>query len=417
MVPQQLQFSFNQDSSLNIVPWFVSEYKTYPWTYDFQLSNIAVNLPDDARKFPAEHAYIDPRYDVNEVIAGINGKVMAQTTDCSNYVEMYVTASEMPGIVIYFYAYPVEKKYVDSNREHYLKPVHFRNGIAHFISRVFIYYTPEAIRFIDKIISVITNCQNVYEQYYSTNECRLGVVCKNADGYYIAEKEFKEDSSNFYRFDLDLHYGTGFSDFHKKLLERINKRSKGIVLFHGYPGTGKTFYIRRLIKDIYRNPKKKIIVIPNALLDYLVTPEFLDFLRVYIQDFENLDLVLILEDAENLLRKREESNSFNSVSNILNLTDGILNDLVSIQIIATFNTELKNIDTAVLRAQRLLAKKQFKPLPRETAIQLAKSINAPLESLDENKKYFTLAEIYSLTDQQTDDVLIEDSSEEETLLF
>ena len=39
--------------------------------------------------------------------------------------------------------------------------------------------------------------------------------------------------------DLDLSYGSGFSKFHQELMNRFRRENKGLVLFHGLPGTGK----------------------------------------------------------------------------------------------------------------------------------------------------------------------------------
>ena len=60
---------------------------------------------------------------------------------------------------------------------------------------------------------------------------------------------------------------------------------------------------------------------------------------------DNSDAILILEDAESALQKRDGRSG--AVSNILNLTDGLLSDCLNISIVATFNTETKNIDEAL----------------------------------------------------------------------
>ena len=64
-----------------------------------------------------------------------------------------------------------------------------------------------------------------------------------------------------------------------------------------------------------------------------------------------------------------------STNNILNLTEGILNDLFGIQIIATYNTSDSNIDQAIKRDMRLIADKYFGLLDIEQANKLAKSIH------------------------------------------
>ena len=59
--------------------------------------------------------------------------------------------------------------------------------------------------------------------------------------------------------------------------------------------------------------------------------------------------------------KRSGANS-SAVSALLNIADGMLSEILNIQIICTFNTELRNIDTAILRKGRMIARYEFKKL-------------------------------------------------------
>jgi len=172
------------------------------------------------------------------------------------------------------------------------------------------------------------------------------------------------------------------------------------VLLHGDPGTGKTYYIRNLLKDLIAMGKQVIYFPPN-MVGHLVSPEIMTFLSSTVMDMaeEGKSCVLLLEDAEPLLASRAEGRS-DGITNLLNITDGLLNDMLSIQVIATFNTEMKNIDTALLRPERLIARKEFKKLKKEDAQKLANSLNLDIKC----EKDMTLAEIYS--ERQQKDILI-----------
>jgi len=215
----------------------------------------------------------------------------------------------------------------------------------------------------------------------------VGMICKDRN-FYI--KDFYI-TKNYNLINPDLHYGEGFEEFHHALLHRFKNDPKGLVLFHGEPGTGKTFYIRNLIKDLLAIGKQVIYFPPN-MVNHLVSPEIMTFLSSIVLDMaeEGKSCVLLLEDAEPLLVSRTEGRS-DGITNLLNITDGLLNDMLSIQVIATFNTELKNIDEALLRPERLIARKEFNKLKPSDAEILANSIGL-------NKKFdadVTLAEIYS----------------------
>lgn len=237
---------------------------------------------------------------------------------------------------------------------------------------------------------------------------QISIICKTLDGaYYVGDRDFYEEDEKYKNYDLDLHYGNGFEEkYHDPLMKRLKAKSNGIVLFHGSPGTGKTFYIRRLIKELYGTPGKKVIIVPSTFVKDIATPEFFNFLYNFVQD-NSVGLVLIIEDAENILKKRSSRNSFESISNILNMTDGLLNDFVHIQIIATFNTELENIDSAILRHKRLLSRKEFYRLKQKKARTLAHTIGISEDKIQSmNAESYSLAEIYSLSDTETDELLL-----------
>jgi ATP-dependent 26S proteasome regulatory subunit len=73
------------------------------------------------------------------------------------------------------------------------------------------------------------------------------------------------------------------------------------------------------------------------------------------------------------------------------MTDGLLNDMLNLQIICTFNVKVSKLDKALLRPGRLLARKEFKALPEFEANLLASRLGI--------KHHFTgaatLAEIYA----------------------
>src|ERR1017187_4289451 len=75
----------------------------------------------------------------------------------------------------------------------------------------------------------------------------INMIEVNKNGF-VMESHDVDDS--FEIRDLDINYGYGFTKFHKELMGRFNRSSKGLVLFHGLPGTGKTYYIRHLLREM-----------------------------------------------------------------------------------------------------------------------------------------------------------------------
>lgn len=193
--------------------------------------------------------------------------------------------------------------------------------------------------------------------------------------------------------DLDINYGQGFEKFHNSLMQRFTSSTKGLVLFHGEPGTGKTYYIRHLLRKMVAN-RKEVIYIPPNMVDHLVDPSFMTFLSSELKTWseDGHFCVLLIEDAEPLLAKRQEGVRIQGVTNLLNMTDGLLNDMLNLQIICTFNVDLSKLDSALLRPGRLIARKEFKSLSELDANILAQRLGI--------KHHFdkpaSLGEIYSL---------------------
>ncbi len=185
------------------------------------------------------------------------------------------------------------------------------------------------------------------------------------------------------KIDILSNYNDDFPEVDKTISEFLNsKNTNGLVLLHGKYGTGKTSYIRNLMSKLNR----MFIFLPLDMIDAISNPSFLPF----IAGFKNS--ILVLEDCETLIKSRENGRTDNALVNLLNLGDGLLSDALAIKLICTFNADLKDIDRAILRKGRLVARYEFKPLNTEKAKALASSLGVK----NNVNKDLTLAEIYNL---------------------
>lgn len=260
------------------------------------------------------------------------------------------------------------------------------------ISNLIIYYDSDKIssQYIeDTIVSEILKFG-----YLPTNKNQFFTITTNQFGFTLKSSYIKD-----IEVDLELNYGKGFTETHEKILDKLKNKKHGLFLFHGEPGTGKTFYIRKLIRELSED--KLIIYVPTYMMQSIADPEFISF----ISSFKNS--ILLLEDSENILANTIDDRT-QAVSNILNMTDGLLNDCMDIQIITTFNTNAKMIDKALTRAGRLQVNYKFKKLSKENANILAKHIGIDRVFTEAA----TLAEIYEGANQ-----LIEDDLETKKIGF
>ena len=139
--------------------------------------------------------------------------------------------------------------------------------------------------------------------------------------------------------------------------------------------------------------EKTIIYVPPDMAKDISKPDFLAFLLTHP------DSVLIIEDAENIIRDRNEitADASQAVANLLNLSDGLLGDAMHMQIIATFNCDLGIIDKALLRKGRLIANYEFGKLDVDSAKILSEKLGFGNEHISTP---MTLAEVYN---QQKDE--------------
>jgi len=189
--------------------------------------------------------------------------------------------------------------------------------------------------------------------------------------------------------DLSLNYGSEFPEVYQKIIDRMKNDKHGLFILHGDSGTGKTTLIRKIINELSED--KNLIYVPSYMMEGLADPNLISFIAKFKGS------ILILEDSENIISSKFE-NRQQAVTNILNMSDGLLNDHLDLQIITTFNIKSANeMDPALMRAGRMIVNYEFKPLSSEQANQLCEHLN--------NGKTFdkpvTLAEIYEGHNQIT----------------
>lgn len=200
----------------------------------------------------------------------------------------------------------------------------------------------------------------------------------NNSGYYTTSHEIKDVSD----LNLEDNYNDGFLDVHHSILNILHYKNNSMIILQGLPGTGKTTYGRYLSSCLLKSDKK-VLFLPSNLIHVLAQPDFLSTLNLF------KDKIVLIEDAEEILIKKEHRNQ--AVSNILNLTDGILADIFNIHFIFTFNIDVNQIDPALLRKGRLNLMYEFKPLTKDKYKNLCTKLNRDFD----NDKEFTLANIYN----------------------
>jgi hypothetical protein len=222
-----------------------------------------------------------------------------------------------------------------------------------------------------KILGLLRTCKQP-----KVTKNQIYVVYRASHGFDKTGFDVKKISIN-----LSENYNDDFIQISEDIIKGLNDKDKSnLVILSGIPGVGKTYFCRYLTSKL----KKNIIFISPDMVESITDPAFIPFLM------KNNDSILIIEDAEPALEKRTSGGRSSAVSNVLNLTDGLLSDCLNISIIATFNTTKKTIDEALLRKGRLLMNYRFEKLSVEKSKALLKKLGNDVDV----KEPMTLANIY-----------------------
>lgn len=177
-----------------------------------------------------------------------------------------------------------------------------------------------------------------------------------------------------------------------------------MVLLHGPPGTGKTSFLRSLALEWKSWCDLEVVLDPEVLFnnsDYLIQ------LLSERRESERWTM-LLLEDCDELIRKEAKAISGQSLSRLLNSTDGFIGYGHNLIVGITTNEPLETLNEAVMRNGRCLAKVQVPPLTQSEAIAW---LDDP-EVATAVKGDTTLADLFALKHQTK--VITEEKPEEKT---
>jgi hypothetical protein len=148
-----------------------------------------------------------------------------------------------------------------------------------------------------------------------------------------------------------------------------------IVILDGEPGTGKTYLVRGLLDSC---PDAIFVMVPSNLISEIGGPSLVQAIMGNRGRDDKAATILIVEDADMCLAPRAADN-MGSISALLNISDGILGNLLDIRILATTNAKAEDLDPAILRDGRLCRRTHVGNLTREQAEDVLKRLGGDHE--------------------------------------
>lgn len=211
---------------------------------------------------------------------------------------------------------------------------------------------------------------------------KVFLIGQNSNGFNLHNINIIDNEIN-----IEDNYNDDFLPIHNLITQKLDdEKSNSLIIFQSDPGMGKTFYIRKLIKQF---PDKDFVFLSPQLSSRITEPQFIEFAINYLRN-----TVLIIEDAEMILTKRGNTGNNSAVSVLLNMTDGMMKDALKLKIICTANCKMSDIDEALLRKGRILTKYEFKKLSIDKTNALLKKLNKNFVSTQE----MSLCDIYNVED-------------------
>ena len=232
-----------------------------------------------------------------------------------------------------------------------------------FIDSISFYYA-NGYEKVQDFIDELNDCVLDYEDDDSN---KLNTIGLSINGLEI-------EPISLYNIDLDNvdnYYNTETFRRVEKAVKQIKKADKGLTVFYGERGSGKTSIINYISSKLDRI----VIFIPNNMIDHTINnPEFRKFIKKYDKP------VLVLDDCEIAFTENYgRSNMF--TSNLLQMVDGFLSDSINCNIVTIFNIDdEEEIDPSLLECNNLIDVIEFEMLTDEESNLLAKHIQS-------NKKY------------------------------
>jgi hypothetical protein len=176
----------------------------------------------------------------------------------------------------------------------------------------------------------------------------------------------------------------------QQLIVRWDATAPELLLWHGPPGTGKTYALRALGREWRRWCDLHYIVDPEVFFG----PDATYMLKTVTADVsaERRWRLLIAEDTGELLARDAKERMGQGLSRLLNLVDGLIGQGLRIMVLITTNEPLSVMHDAVVRPGRCSGPLQFQPFSApEAGAWLANHGKPPLPGT----KPRTLAELFS----------------------
>lgn len=179
--------------------------------------------------------------------------------------------------------------------------------------------------------------------------------------------------------EIRENYAPAAANGVSKLMDLEKPWERGrLIIFHGAPGTGKTYVLRALLMKWRDRFDFLVVTDPERMTAnpgyyYEVASTSIRRPQRYVEDDEVAPeerpkrKLFIFEDSADLVITESRERHWDKIGKLLNFTDGLIGQGREDIFIVTFNEAITQIDPAFLRAGRCISKVEFEKFKKEDA--------------------------------------------------
>jgi hypothetical protein len=300
---------------------------------------------------------------------------------------------------------------------------------------------------VDKYIKCLLTCsdEKIRVQFGYHQEEDLDYIVANLQAIWLDNKPAFEDNKVLVNFWVNTpqgprsipryidvnpfekikeNYSQKTKDVLTKIVEHVPTKTGQIMLFSGDPGTGKTHALRSILWEWRKRAEFNYIIDPMCFFGhdpvYLTSVLFNESGDRPPMVKERADgarsetkwRVFIMEDSEELLTIDAKEKVGQAMSQLFNVTDGMIGQGLNIMFIMTTNAKIEKFHPAISRPGRCAVKHDFSKLNHDESIKwmVDHGINPSPDIATDH----TIAELYDMLEKQ---VLHTDDPKKKTIGF